>query len=128
MKKLSKILVVFFAVAMLAAMFSVTAYAKAPAAVSERNTYCSVNYNDVRYAIAEGIADSANSTIERLVRQAQRNPRADIGRLVWTTECISKNAICLINALGFDAECVYETYVINGVEVEIDPIIIIKRG
>lgn len=125
MKSLKKVFILIFAIAMIAVVFTVPAYACSTAGTAVST---SSRGEDIRYAIAESIADSANETIEMLVYQAQRNPFSSIDRLVRNTERISRNAINVIRALGFDAECTYETYVIHGVEVEIDPIIIIKRG
>lgn len=124
MKALKKVITVILAAVMLCGAFSVTAFARC----DEADTYSySVDYDELKYALAEMIADNANATIDRLVAQAQANPYPNISALVFKTNLISANAIALIRMLGFDAECVYETYIIGGIEVEIDPIIIIKR-
>lgn len=125
MKTLKKLVVIIMAAVMLCGAFSVTAFARGPVTA----TYCNdtVSAEDVRYALAERIAENANNTILYLVERAQASRHPNIAMLVRTTDMISANAISLIRMLGFDAECVYETYVIGGVEVEIDPIIIIKR-
>lgn len=77
--------------------------------------------------MAKLIAEAANNTIFFLVSQAQRDPNADIEELCRRTEAIARNAIFLISLLGYEAECVYEEYIINGQSVLIDPIIVIKR-
>ena len=81
----------------------------------------------IKERLANSIAEAANNLIYQLVENAQNNPNANIDLLVALTNGISQTAINIINALGFDAECVYEPFVINGQTVYIDPIIVIKR-
>ncbi len=78
-------------------------------------------------AIANSVANTANNIIYQLVENAQNNPNANIDLLISVTNAISQAAITIINALGLDAECVYEPFIINGQTVYIDPIIVIKR-
>lgn len=82
---------------------------------------------DIRVACAERIAQTANETILNLVERAQSQRHPNIALLVRRTNAISAAAIQVISLLGVEAECVYTTYIIGGVEVDIDPIIIIKR-
>lgn len=124
MKSLKKILVVLLAVMFLALTFCMPAFAYAP---SSESGCVSVRRDNFRTLAAQAIANAANDTIEALVFQAQCSRHPNIERLVRRTNAISSAALTAIAFLGVDAECVYETYIIGGEEVEIDPIIIIPR-
>lgn len=126
MKALKKIIIIVLTAVMLTSLFALPASA-APSVNAYGAVTVSRGITDVKFQIAELIADTANATIELLVAIAQRNPNTDIPRLVAQTEAISAAAVSAINALGFDAQCEYVEYVINGQSVMIDPIIVIKR-
>ena len=57
-----------------------------------------------------------------------RNPSADAFASAAQTQRIADCATFAINLLGYDAECEYVEYVINGQAVMIDPLIVIKRS
>jgi|GEM_PF-1710336 len=84
---------------------------------------------EVNYEKAVRIAEKANAKIEKLVFVAQHRAEvqpqkveAIIEQLVERTNEISAKAIEKIEELGFTAVCEYETYIIGGYEVEIDPL------
>lgn len=126
MKSFKKIIIIVLTAVMLTSVFALPASASGYAGA---NGTISVSYSvpNIKLQLAELIADVANSAIEILVSIAQKSPNPDISALLSQTEAISAAAISAINALGFEAECEYVEYIINGQSVMIDPIIVIKR-
>lgn len=88
---------------------------------------CVVETKSLSFILAEGIAETANATVEALVKAAQKCKNPDIKLLVATTSAVTNAAILAIRLLGYDAQCVYEEYKIGNQTVLIDPIIVIKR-
>jgi len=125
---MKKIKIIAF-LSVLALMFGLlSAVAGAAVPVPQTANDCTVeSYSSWREVLANRVADTANGIIEDMVVAAQNDPNANIDSLLATTNFISQSAIRIINALGFDATCTYVPYVINGVTVYIDPIIVIKR-
>lgn len=128
MKKFKKIIITMLAAIMLLSASIFPAAAKAPVnnSNSAAEQFC-ISDENFRWHMAQSIAENANNTIEALVADAQQSKRPNIRLLILKTELISRTAISLIRALGYDAVCLYEEYEIHGQLVEIDPIIVIKR-
>ncbi len=124
MKALKKVIIIVLTALMLVSAFAVPA----SAATTKACNATAVTANDIKLQIALNIASSANARIAQLVAAAQRQKSPNIPLLIAQTNAISALAINVINALGFDAVCVYETYIIGGQYVEIDPLIVIPIG
>jgi hypothetical protein len=124
MKSLKKVIIIVLTATMLATALSLPA----SAAVSNPGIKVLNRVEEIKFQLAQAIADVANAQIERLVAVFQAMPNPNIQALVTTTNAISSAAIAVINALGFDAVCEYVTYEVGGQLVEIDPIIVIPIG
>ncbi|MDO4459812.1 MAG: hypothetical protein Q4C42_07010 [Clostridia bacterium] len=93
-----------------------------PAGAKEKEpTVC----EQVSFRIAEGVAEAANAQIETLVRIAQRTPRNDVRELLIAVDKIVRDTKFVVGALGYEIECEYTTYYIDGQYVDIDPIRVI---
>ena len=121
MKALKKVIIIVLTALMLVSAFAVPASASTPSA---SNT-TAITANDIKLQIAQTIAASVNATIEQLVIIAQRQTNPDIPKLIALTNAITAAGITAVRTLGFDAVCVYVTYIIGGQPVEIDPMIVI---
>ncbi|NLW74676.1 MAG: hypothetical protein GX057_07305 [Clostridiales bacterium] len=119
MKTLKKVIIIVLTAVMLVSALSLTA----AAAPGKNGNNKAVD----NYQLALSIAEEANAKIEKFVAQFQAKPNPNIHALITVTNNISSKAIAEINALGFDAVCVYVTYEVGGQLVEIDPIIVIDR-
>jgi len=75
---------------------------------------------------AQRIVDDANDQIVMVVELAQMTRYDDAAFAKFVTDIIADNAIDRLEAMGVDADCTYTLYIIDGHEVLIDPIIIIK--
>ncbi|HHT54065.1 MAG TPA: hypothetical protein GX011_03915 [Clostridiales bacterium] len=124
MKSLKKVIIIVLTATMLATALSLPA----SAAVSNPGIKVLNRVEEIKFQLAQAIADVANAQIERLVAVFQAMPNPNIQALVTATNAISSAAIAVINALGFDAVCEYVTYEVGGQLVEIDPIIVIPIG
>lgn len=124
MKSLKKVIIIVLTATMLATALSLPA----SAAVSNPGIKVLNRVEEIKFQLAQAIADVANAQIERLVAVFQAMPNPNIQALVTATDAISSAAIAVINALGFDAVCEYVTYEVGGQLVEIDPIIVIPIG
>ena len=124
MKSLKKVIIIVLTATMLATALSLPA----SAAVSNPGIKVLIRVEEIKFQLAQAIADVANAQIERLVAVFQAMPNPNIQALVTATNAISSAAIAVINALGFDAVCEYVTYEVGGQLVEIDPIIVIPIG
>ena len=120
MKSLKKVIIIVLTATMLATALSLPA----SAAVSNPGIKVLNRVEEIKFQLAQAIADVANAQIERLVAVFQAMPNPNIQALVTATNAISSAAIAVINALGFDAVCEYVTYEVGGQRVEIDPIIV----
>lgn len=86
-------------------------------------------FEEVNYEKALEIAERANAQIEKFVaiaqKQAEKQPEkveVIIDLLIVKTNKISARAVEKIEVLGFTAVCEFETFIIGGYEVEIDPL------
>lgn len=75
---------------------------------------------------AAKIAEDANQQIATIVQIAQFTPVDDAAIAKYITDIIGQTAIDRLEKMGVEAECIYTMYIIDGHEVMIDPIIIIK--
>ena len=91
--------------------------AEGPAAVKAGNS---------NYEKGVAIVDEANAQIAQVVREAQNSRFPFTGLLIASvvvrTELIAKTAMVRARMCGVKVICVYETVVIRGREVRIDPL------
>ncbi len=101
-----------------AALLCTGVFAAGPSSSKKKTTplYCA------RYAAACLIVDTANCEISALVRHAQATRYDDTALLIVETQLVASVADALVAALGFDTECEYVPYVVDGKTVMIDPL------
>ena len=85
------------------------------------------NANSRAYLVqAEKLVKDCNKSVELLVRTAQLTPYDDVAALVFATNALIKTTTLAVNALGFDVECTYTEYIVDGQSVLIDPLRVIN--
>ena len=85
------------------------------------------NANSRAYlAQAEKLVRDCNKSVELLVRAAQLTPYDDVDALVFATNALIGTTKLAVNALGFDVECTYTEYIVDGQAVMIDPLRVIN--
>ena len=98
-------------------LFGATALAEGPAAVQAV---------DPNYEKGVAIVDEANAQIAQVVQEAQNSDFPFTGLLIASvvvrTELIAKTAMLRAKLCGVKVICVYETVVIRGRKVRIDPL------
>lgn len=77
-------------------------------------------------AQAEKLVRDCNKSVELLVRAAQLTPFDDVDALVFATDALIRTTTLAVNALGFDVECSYTEYIVDGQSVMIDPLRVIN--
>lgn len=132
---MKKILSITLVIIVMLSVASVTASAKSVS--SYNNTYISEiaenssDYSDfnyrIRLAIVQRMVDETNAKIEALVYKAMLEKKPNIDKLVAQTNALAALTIKVAASLGIEVNCEYQAYVINGVTVYIDPLIVIKR-
>ena len=80
----------------------------------------------VRYAIAEQLVETANDTIDGIVAYCIASPMDDAAYAVKITDKIAKTTIQEGKKIGVTIVCEYETVIIDGHAVLIDPIKVIR--
>lgn len=78
------------------------------------------------YAAAELAVDSCNKLVASAVRYAQATPQNDVKQLIATTDLLIRDTTIVVNALGFQVECCYTEYTVDGQTVLIDPLRVIN--
>lgn len=78
------------------------------------------------YVAAELAVDSCNKLVEAAVRYAQATPKNDVAELIATTDYLLRDTVIVVNALGFQVECCYTEYTVDGQTVLIDPLRVIN--
>lgn len=124
MKKSNRIIALLCTIVLVFGMMVVPVSAAAQSNNSQGVVYVQLSLTE---RLAQSIAEAANQAIAALVEQALKDPNANAYLLYIRTEAIAKAAIVLISLLGFDAQCERVEYIIGGVSVWIDPIIVIPR-
>ena len=61
-----------------------------------------------------------------MVEHAQRTPKDDVAQLLKQVDRLVEQTRRKVNALGYDVECEYTEYVIDGQTVLIDPLHVIN--
>lgn len=85
------------------------------------------NANSRAYlAQAEKLVRDCNKSVELLVRAAQLTPYDDVDAMVFATNALIGTTKLAVNALGFDVECTYTEYIVDGQAVMIDPLRVIN--
>lgn len=116
MKKL-KITAFFLSLALVCSTFT-PAMAAGKAGVSK---------DDKNLIKAEEIVLKANEKIEDFVAHAQKTTKDDVAKLLNQVEKIADQADKQVEKLGYDVECTYTAYVVDGQTVLIDPLRVINR-
>ena len=77
-------------------------------------------------AHAEKLVRDCNKSVERMIRAAQLTPYDDVAALIISTDFLIQITTAAVNALGFEVECTYEEYIVDGHTVMIDPLRVIN--
>ena len=77
-------------------------------------------------AQAEKLVRDCNASVERLVKAAQLTPYNDVAALVVATDAVIKATTLAVNIMGFEVECTYTEYFVDGQTVLIDPLRVIN--
>ena len=77
-------------------------------------------------AQAEKLVRDCNKSVELLVRAAQLTPYNDVAALEKAVDVLIGTTKLAVNALGFDVECTYTEYIVDGQSVSIDPLRVIN--
>ena len=80
----------------------------------------------IAYVAAEVAVDNCNRMVESAVRYAQATPQNDVAALIVKTNILIRDTTILVNALGFQVECCYTEYTVDGQTVLIDPLRVIN--
>lgn len=72
------------------------------------------------------MVDSANRSVERLVRIAQATPYDDVDWLLASVDAIVAPVFAYGDYIGVKVECTYVTYYIDGRYVDVDPLKVIN--
>ncbi len=75
---------------------------------------------------ANMIVFHANCKIEMMVAIAQRTPKDDVAKLLVQVERVVEQTRRQVNRLGYEVECTYTEYIIDGQTVLIDPLRVIN--
>lgn len=84
------------------------------------------DYDEKDYQKAVQIIDNANEKILSLVEHAQQTKKDDVDKLITQTDSIIEKATEKVERLGFEVECTYDIYIVDGQEVKIDPLYVIN--
>lgn len=84
------------------------------------------SYNSSNYRKAVNIVNNANSKIRALVLTAQLTPYNDVAWLISSTNSVAANARYQVRCLGFDVECTYTYYWVDGMRIAIDPLYVVN--
>ena len=122
---MKKFLSLILVVIMISTIASVAVSAKT--VVTEQGVVSVSNSESAKLAVVEKLVEKANARIESLVEQAMNEENPDLDKLVAKTNFIAQTTIKVAAVLGYEVVCDYVVYEINGVEVVIDPLIVIKR-
>lgn len=79
-----------------------------------------------RYAAAVAIVNECNNAVELMVKAAQLTPYDDVALLTIASNVLIARTIGAVKALGFNVECTYTAYVVDGRTVLIDPLRVIN--
>lgn len=94
--------------------------------LSGRRQPAYVNSSSARFAAAEKLVSDCNRSVELMVYAAQRTPYYDVPVLVYSVNRLIATTVALVNAMGFETECTYTEYVVDGCTVLIDPLRVIN--
>ena len=75
---------------------------------------------------AEKLVADCNRSVERMVRVAQNTPFNDVAALLCSTQALIDTTTAAVRILGFEVECTYTEYVVDGQHVMIDPLRVIN--
>lgn len=120
MKK--KLVAVVLAIALVFSVTCVGAYADSPNSCRQRLS----PVQQIAFLAAECAVDSCNRLVEIAVRRAQATPYNDVIPMLVTVNALIKEATIIANTLGFEVECCYTEYVVDGQTVLIDPLRVIN--
>lgn len=85
-----------------------------------------VAYNEKDYQKASATIEKANEKIESLVAHAQKTKKNDVDQMLKQIEKVIEQATKKVEALGFEVGCEYDTYIVDGQVVIIDPLYVIN--
>ena len=83
-------------------------------------------YDEKNYEKACDIVEKANEKVADLVEHAQKTDKDDVDKLIEKTTDVIDKAIEKVAALGFEVECTYIEYEVDGQTVCIDPLYVIN--
>lgn len=83
-------------------------------------------YSEKDYEKACDIIEKANEKITDLVEHAQETDKYDVDKLLDQTGKVIEQATEKVEKLGFEVDCSYDIYVVDGEEIEIDPLYVIN--
>lgn len=83
-------------------------------------------YDESKYEKACDIVEKANEKVADLIAHAQKTAKDDVDKLLVKTEDVINKAKEKVARLGFEVECIYLEYEIDGHTVFIDPLYVIN--
>lgn len=84
------------------------------------------DFSQKNYRTAVALVDDCNSVVELMVLCAQLTPYNDVPVLLRSVDALIWQTTYMVNCLGFDTECEYREYRIDGQKVMIDPLRVIN--
>lgn len=73
------------------------------------------------------MVDWTNAKIDQQIAMAQRSPKDDVAQLMIQCDFLVANAVYWANDTGYELECIYEPYEVDGQTVYIDPLRVVNR-
>ena len=89
---------------------------------------CSIGSSNRNYLYdaAVVIVNECNGAVRLMVKAAQLTPYNDVPLLRLSADLLINQTTAAVRALGFDVECTYTSYVVDGQTVLIDPLRVIN--
>ncbi|MCQ2406824.1 MAG: hypothetical protein MJ067_06395 [Oscillospiraceae bacterium] len=81
--------------------------------------------HDPSYYKAVSAVSATNCAISAAVKLAQATPYNDVLCLIISTEALAASCKSYVRSLGYDVRCEYETFIVDGISVRIDPLHVI---
>lgn len=83
-------------------------------------------YNEKDYQKACATIEKANAKIVSLVEHAQKTKKNDVAQLLKQVDQVIEQTTKKVEKLGFEVACTYDTYIVDGQVVIIDPLYVIN--
>lgn len=83
-------------------------------------------FDEKNYEKACDIVEKANEKVADLVEHAQETAKDDVEKLIEKTTDVIDKAKEKVAALGFEVECTFTEYEVDGQTIKIDPLYVIN--